>query len=509
MRVMKRFVVLSLLMVMVAACAQAADNVRWITHKDPAGFAVNTPERWTVASDAQSGRINLRGPRGEMSVIWPVFIERRSLDARGAQTVALQLARKIDPQLSWSQPEMVGSIVRVAARTPQRKAVTLLSWSNSQNGAGLQVYFASAPADLYRNSLDTFTGIWSSFRVVPVAAANPPSARSGPISYTSWRDPHEGAFTASVPQGWRVIGGMYRLSATDTRAVINALSPDGQMRLSFGDGNIGVFSEMTQTAARFGMRPGSVQTLGDGTRVTYRGFVNGRQFAREYVDRNARNLCGGLRITGERERPDLVPVYQQEARTKGLANARVSAGEVSFVCASENGQPQDGQITAVIVLPLPGQAPLWLVHRLFGFVAAVNRRAEADGAMQRLVQSYTENQQWLQQQRQIAGQAVAQDNQRSQQIQQRALRAIQEDQRATSDAIVKGHEARSRVYDEISRKRENAILGTVDVVDPNSGRQYKVTHNSDYNWMSDKGYITGTKTADAPGPGWHQMIDLP
>ena len=82
--------------------------------------------------------------------------------------------------------------------------------------------------------------------------------------------------------------------------------------------------------------------------------------------------------------------------------------------------------------------------------------------------------QWQAQERQIAGAAVAADNARSQQIRQRAMQAIQEDQRQTSDIIMKGWEQRSQAYDEISRRRENAILGTVDVVDPESGQQYKM-----------------------------------
>ena len=61
-------------------------------------------------------------------------------------------------------------------------------------------------------------------------------------------------------------------------------------------------------------------------------------------------------------------------------------------------------------------------------------------------------------QNQISNSAVQRDNLRSQQIQQRALRAIQEDQRQTSDLIVNGYNQRQAVYHEISRKRENAIL---------------------------------------------------
>ena len=38
----------------------------------------------------------------------------------------------------------------------------------------------------------------------------------------------------------------------------------------------------------------------------------------------------------------------------------------------------------------------------------------------------------------------------------------------------------------------------------------KVDRNySDYRWMDNQGNIVGTKTADSPGVGWRQMIDLP
>jgi len=67
--------------------------------------------------------------------------------------------------------------------------------------------------------------------------------------------------------------------------------------------------------------------------------------------------------------------------------------------------------------------------------------------------------------RRLIRNAVMQDNMRSQQIQSRALQAIQEDQRAESDTIMKGWEQRQHVYDEILRRQENAILGTLDVVD--------------------------------------------
>ena len=86
---------------------------------------------------------------------------------------------------------------------------------------------------------------------------------------------------------------------------------------------------------------------------------------------------------------------------------------------------------------------------------------------------------------------------------------IAEDQQKTSDMIVKGYEARSKVYDENGCKEENVILGTVDVVDPSTGKQYKIDNVSDYHWMNNQGVIAGTKTYTSPGADWHEMITLP
>jgi hypothetical protein len=49
----------------------------------------------------------------------------------------------------------------------------------------------------------------------------------------------------------------------------------------------------------------------------------------------------------------------------------------------------------------------------------------------------------------------------------------------------------------------------VDVVDPNSGKQYKIDNYSDYHWMNNQGVVAGTKTDTSPGSDWRQLITLP
>jgi hypothetical protein len=84
-----------------------------------------------------------------------------------------------------------------------------------------------------------------------------------------------------------------------------------------------------------------------------------------------------------------------------------------------------------------------------------------------------------------------------------------EDQRQTSETIMKGWEQRQKVYEEISRRRENAILGTLDVIDPQTGIQYKVSNFGDYHYMSNEGYIYSTNSPNAPAPNLREMITLP
>jgi hypothetical protein len=124
------------------------------------------------------------------------------------------------------------------------------------------------------------------------------------------------------------------------------------------------------------------------------------------------------------------------------------------------------------------------------------------------MQSFRIDQQSRQRAKQIADNAVAADNARAQQIQARARAAIQENQRQTSEMIVKGYEQRSQVYDEIARKRENAILGTTDVVDPSSGKQYKIDSYSSYHWMNNQGAVVGNETGSSPSYGWHDLVTL-
>jgi hypothetical protein len=486
----------------------------WVTHDDPAGFAVSLPAGWNLAAGHPQGRIVTAGPQGQQAIVWPMFIEKRQLDAHGAAILVRQLAHRADPAAAWGDPQPGAStVVRVLARG-ERSGVAVMRWNSAPEGAAVYLFCVTAPSSLYRASMDDFAGILKSFHVLPAPTTGSQGARAtgaasaGPLQWVRWSDPREGAFTASVPQGWSVSGGSFRQSATDIRKSVVLLSPDRQIRITSGDANLGSFSVPNAMYARAGLRPGATTTLGDGTRLEIRNYEPARQFLPGYVARTVGRDCTAPRVLSIDERPDLAASLNQQARTHNVRHSQVSAAGVAFSC-TWNGRDARGYYAAATVLLAGVPASPWYVDSLYGYLAVADRQQEADSIARRVSGSMQVDSQWQQRESGIAATAVEQDNARSQEIQTRARAAIAADQQQTSDMIVKGYQARSKVYDEISRRRENSILGTVDVVDPSTGTQYKIDNYSDYHWMNNQGTIAGTRTYASPGYDWRQMIDLP
>jgi hypothetical protein len=396
----------------------------------------------------------------------------------------------------------------------ERSGVAVMRWNSAPEGATIYLFCVTAPSSLYRASTDDFAGILTSFHVLPALSTGSQDApaasatSAGPLNWVRWNDPREGAFAASVPQGWSVSGGSFRQSATDIRKSVVLLSPDRQIRIAAGDVNLGSFSVPNAMYTRAGLRPGATTTLGDGTRLEIRSYEPARQFLTEYVTRTVGRECTAPRVLSIDGRPDLAADARHQAQTHSVRQFQVTTAGVSFSC-TWNGRDARGYYAAATVLVASGPTSLWYIDSLYGYLAAAERQQEADSISRHVSGSMRVDSQWQQRESGIAANAVEQDNARSQELQARSRAAIAADQQKTSDMIAKGYQDRSKAYDEIARRRENAILGTVDVVDPSSGTKYKIDNYSDYHWMNNQGTIAGTKTDTAPGYDWRQMIDLP
>lgn len=489
----------------------APASVSFTNHVDPSGFTVDLPTGWSVAKDAETGRIAFHGTQGEQLIIWPLLLQGEQLDSRGAAALLAQLARKTEPQLPWSAAQPLQGALRAIASTSQLNAAAMLSWAASSAGTSAYFYCIEARPQIYRASTDSFVGILKSFHVVQDPALKNLAANASgadALNFGNWSDPHEGAFSLAVPQGWQVIGGSYRLSATDVRYAVMMGSPDGQIRAAVGDSSIGGFIQPSQMLAMAGLREGGMYMLGDGSKLEIRRYIDGASFARVYAQNFVSRQCPGLQVTSSSPRQDLAATFLQAAHNEGARNAYLTAGDASFTCTL-NGRSAQGKFIAATVNPMPAASGIWLVYRLYGYISVAARELDAQKVVTEAMQTWKFSPQWQAQQQGIANNAVQQDNMRSQQIRQRAMQAIAEDQRQTSETIMKGWEDRQKIYDEISRRRENAILGTLDVVDPQTGAQYKVSNFGDYHYMSNDGYIYSTNVPGAPAPNLREMITLP
>ncbi len=154
-----------------------------------------------------------------------------------------------------------------------------------------------------------------------VSEAPPPAASVtglDAVSWTSFVDPNEQAFSAEVPQGWRAVGGLVRHTAVDPSIFLRILSPDRRTYLLIGDLAVTLFTTPTRTM--FGQptrEAGAVQR-----------YLPGTAFAQAYVGRAIPMLCSNVIITGQHERPDLA----QGPWARFNPQAHHEGGDVTFTC---------------------------------------------------------------------------------------------------------------------------------------------------------------------------------
>jgi hypothetical protein len=400
-----------------------------------------------VRGDREAGRIGIQDPQSQRATIWPMFLERQVLDQRSASVLLKQLARRADPELPWGAPEVLGGAGRVLARGAVSGAA-ILRWNAVPEGTVIYLFCVTSPASLYAASVEVFTGILQSFHITPAAApitATPAPQPSTALKWTRWNDPREGAFGVSIPQGWSITGGSIRHSATDIRKTVVVLEPDRQIRITVGDANLGAYTVPTAVYGAAGLREGMYNTLSDGSKLQIRRFLPASQFVPEYINGPAVRDCSGISAISEDQRPDLTAEPLRIAREHGISNVRITSSGISFSC-TWNSRPARGYYAAVTTF-VPGQmGGLWYVDPLYGYLAISERQQEADIISRHIQESTQVNSDWKRKEDQMAAEAVRADNARSAEIQARARQAIAEDQRATSDTIVKGYEARSKVY---------------------------------------------------------------
>ena len=188
-----------------------------------------------------------------------------------------------------------------------------------------------------------------------------PAERSEALSFVTWREPNEGAYTLSVPQGWKVSGGIRRRTPVDVRSAVNAVSPDGVLRLFMGDYDVPPAREPDQLTQMAGMREGRIY---DG--VLLARYQTGVQFAQNYA---AWKLCRQPQIIQSgilRKETEALSAQVARYGLNMATAASASVGEAIFRC----GQAE-GFVMATTVYSRPARGPGvsgWIVYQLAGFI---------------------------------------------------------------------------------------------------------------------------------------------
>ncbi len=245
----------------------------------------------------------------------------------------------------------------------------------------------------------------------PGVAAQPTAATVPANQYLLWQDPAEGAFSVSLPMGWRISGRTVRTTQTDVHYVVRAQSPDGGARLFMDDPKIMMREVPNQGTQMMGTGVGQVMPTGSGASLVLEPYRPGDQFAAEYVQQtlcpSADMLHGGpIADQTQALNAEYGPIAQAEGKTM-----HADVGEVSFRCGA-----RVGYVYAITVQAWqPGGAvSIWAVYRIAGYLSTPADSASAAAAVNQMLGTFQMNQAWLQnyakQNNDIAGNVIRESN---------------------------------------------------------------------------------------------------
>ncbi|HJR05888.1 MAG TPA: hypothetical protein VJ842_01225 [Pyrinomonadaceae bacterium] len=464
-------------------------RLKLITHEDPQGFTLKMPEGWRVKTDG--GTINVLGTNSERVTISPIKIEAQ-INANTAWFVLTNLSRDFWPHQKWEIPKRGWQFSPNGVRTVGSdesvvRQVNALWWANTSQGANGFFYGVAAPPARFNSLEPVFTRILQTFRVTrqgePPASSNP----LADMQFERWVDPTEMAFSIEVPAGWRVMGGVKRSGAISAKSEFIIQSPDNQVMARSGDVNLhGDFVEPSMHLMSLGMWEG-MMTGG----MLIKSYQSGLDFAAEYVKNIVARNAQNLQLLKSTDRQDYVNSLGWYAQILGWM--RHTAGDVTYSCQFGNQQTYViYQFADTAVTHFSDVATLWNLQTLTGFVAPADRASLADAVLQRAVQTFQMNPEWMQRQAQV-NRRVAEDNRRYREY--------------VSNLWQQTRDERWASWERITEQRGDALRGHTRVVDPETRQAYKVESGSSYYWIDPvRNVIAGTDIPSAPTWDFRAML---
>ncbi|HLG89389.1 MAG TPA: hypothetical protein VKZ79_19595 [Alphaproteobacteria bacterium] len=225
-----------------------------------------------------------------------------------------------------------------------------------------------------------------------------PSTMPG-IEWTKFVDPAEGAFSLDVPAGWQVSGGSRRMNAVEVRSGVDIVSPDGTIRIFYGDVGIPIYALPSPPLTQLGIGVGGVYSPGVGQQFIVMPYLNGGAFADQWGAQRVARSCGEVAPIGAQGRPDVGRGIDQVFAAYGVQRW-IDAGEANFSCSLQ-GAPAVAYVFAATEMVRTQTSALWDVKSLVGYIAARSRATEANALVGRIVASFRVDLAWAARQQQM------------------------------------------------------------------------------------------------------------
>ena len=187
------------------------------------------------------------------------------------------------------------------------------------------------------------------------------NAGQASTSWTNFQDPAEHAFQISIPQGWKITGGLYRFAPLDPRIMVDMVSPDGKTDIRLGDYRVPRFATLTPTLGGLGFHEGSSYN-----RQVVGNYRPGWVFADVYGQGRYSGLCSDLRLKSMQKQ---TPVHSNQGF------AATTAGDVVYACESPGGT-QIAYVFAETQLTQIQSSGSWSVNWLYSFITPQNQAAQ-------------------------------------------------------------------------------------------------------------------------------------
>lgn len=434
-----------------------------------AGVSLEHPEGWDPTLNGSNGTVEIQGPDGQQMFIRPFFVPSALTDQAAA--AALEEVGAGMLAASWGAPAGTAPAVRMSGLVGEQDAVAALAWTSSDSGSAGYVYAATAPD--YEAAEGSFAHVLESFEVT---GTTEPDAE--PV-YEPFTDPTEGAFSAEVPDGWDVDGGVVRPCPTLVQGYVQASASDLSAYIKLGSD----YPWFTEPAPSLFLPEGSTYPHPCGYQSPVLRYLPGESFVTEWLLPTTLPEATIVRAEG---RSDLA----SQLTSMGINS--YDAGEVEYEWEAD-GELRRGLIVVITERFSFGGGGAWAVWRLAQAEASGDVWSEALAAGEHLVSTFTIDPNWAQSQAQLTA----------------AQARIIADMGATvAQTVSEGYWGQQATYDAIFEARSDATLEVEDFVDPVTGDTYELAASPQYYWIDPAGYIVGTDTSAKPNVDFRELVAI-